>query len=653
MYNASDISKYILQEFKDGKMNKDTALQLVKKLNMKDDIAIIGMGCRLKEAEDYEEFWNMIVSQSSNIHRCETSRIDLIRSNMPGPATKEEKLFSKGSYIEGIDQFDYHFFDFKKEEADYLPPALRTAFEVVYRGLEDAGYLGERLRNNKMSIFLGTNFTKDTFFSYLKLCLENKFFNLPLEGNLLNITSGIATRIAGFYDMKGLAYMVDDSCPSAAVAIFNACTAIKNKQCTTAVAGGYLMDLTPLKRCNRSSWIFLHEDDVICRMFDENPGGSYIGEGMGVLVLKSLKEAIADGDHIHGIISGTSFNNNGSNGNFTQSSTEDIKLSAINAFKEAQVDVNDIGFLIDEGYPNKMEQGLELSGLIAGFNRFTNKKQFCGLGGISNYGYMQSCIGAMSMILCTLALEKKMLPPVYHFGTPTDAVNLCRSPFYVNDMLKEWKIEEGHTRHAVSHIYGYGGTNMVFVLKEAPELEKKEKQAREKELFILTAKTKKSMLKMIEQYIAFLTEGEELNLMDICYTASVKRFIMSEYRLAIVAFDRKDLLKKLTGVLCGEINGIDVCYAEHEVTEKEKNRKVHYESTEGKTLEEIAQGFGQQKHYCFSELYTGTSASICKIPKYIFDKESCWVYKDKNMNQFKFILQNIRTSRKANQEKKQ
>lgn len=653
MNNVKDISKYILQELKDGRINKDTALKLVKQLNVKDDIAIIGMGCRLKDTEDYEDYWNMIVSDSTNITRCPKSRIDLIRTNMPSPSIREEKQFSKGSYIKDLDMFDYEFFGFKKEDAKFLPPSFRMAIEVVYRALEDAGYLGEQLNDNNMSLFLGTNFTKETFFSYMKLCLENKFFNMPLEANLLNLTSGIANRITSFYNFKGLSYMVDNSCPSAAVAIYNACNAIKAKQCTTAVAGGMLIDLTPIKLCNKNSWIFVHEDDVITKMFDEKPGGGYVGEGVGVFVLKSLKEAIADGDHIHGIISGMSSNNNGQNGNFTQSSMEDIKKATVNAFKDAQVDVNDIGFLIDEGYPNKLEQGIELSGLIAGFNRYTNKKQFCGLGAISNYGYLQSSIGVFSMMLCTLAMKKKTLPPVYHFGTPTDAVNLCRSPFYVNDMPKEWKIEEGHSRHSVAHVYGYGGTNMIFVLKEPPVPEKIEKKKREQELFILTAKTKKSMLKMIQQYIEFFSDGTEKNLLDICYTASVKRFIFAEYRLAIVASDEKDLLEKLKQVMHGKINGQDVVYAEREVTEKEKNRKIRYTPTQGMTLNEIAQGFGNQDNFCFSELYQDTTAQLCKIPRYEFDKSSCWVFKDKNMNQFKFILENIKSARQKQKEEKQ
>lgn len=645
MSNISDVSKYVLQELKQGNISKDIALNLVKKLNMKEEIAIIGMGCKLKNTDGYEDYWDMFMSESSHIGRCPKSRIDLVRTNMPGLTVSDELQYSKGGYIEGIDKYDYRFFGFTKEDADFMPPSLRISLEVVYRALEDAGYLGERLKKNKMGVFLGNNFSKDTYFSYLKMCLENKFYNIPLEGNLLNITSGNATRISSCFDLKGPSYMIDASCPSGAIAIYNACTAIKTRQCTTAVAGGILLDLTPVKRTNMTNWIFIHEDDIISKMYDENPGGGYIGEGTGVLVLKLLKDAIADGDRIHGIISGMSYNNNGQNGNFTQSTMEDVKKATINALKDAQVNVNDIGLLIDEGYPNKMEQGIELSGLIAGFNHFTNKKQFCGLSGISNYGYLQSSIGPLSMILCTLALKKKIIPPVYHFGTPTDAVNLCRSPFYVNDIVKEWKIEEGHSRHAAVQIYGYGGTNLLYVLREPPVKEKIEKNIRSKELFILTAKTKKSMFNMIRQYIEFLSDDAEKNLMDICYTASVRRLIFPEYRLAIVASDVKDLLCKLKMVMRGQVDEKNIVYSEHEVTDKEKNTKVRYTQTEGKTLNEIAAEFGMQKNFYFSELYNDTTAEMCEIPQYVFDKESCWVFKDENMNQFKFILNNIREAR--------
>ena len=625
MNNANKISKYILTELKAGRIQEKTAIELVKRVNEKEDIAVIGMGCKFSDKETYGDMWDVIANKRTTIERVSKRRIDLIRPNVHPFIINHDKKFNKGSYIKDIDKFDYDFFNVEKEAADYVQPSLRTVLEVVYHTLEDAGYLGEALKNNKTGVFVGNNFSKDTIFSYLKVCLENSHFNLSTDELLYNFTSGLATRIANFFDLHGPTYTIDASCPSSAMAIYNACRALKDNTCTTAIAGGLIMDLVPAKRYNNLVWIFIHEDNIITRLFDENPEGSYFGEGSAFLMLKPLSKALEDGDRIHGIISGESINNNGGNSTYTQSSMEDLKKAVVKAVKEAKVDVNDIGLAVGEGYPHKMEEGIELSGIINGINQFTDKRQFCALSGISNLGYLQSAIAAFSTILCMQALERKLIPPNYHFNTPNDAINLCRSPFYVNDTLRDWECEEGKSRYALGQFYGFGGSNVIMIYKEAPEyiITKKEKR---QEILLITGKTENSFQKNLDNMIEFLLNSEESSLTDICYTASTRRILCEEYRLAVVADSKEELISNLRAFRTIGKTRQNVFYCDHTSDDKAKQRKIRMQSVEGKNYTAIAEEFCRGSSFEFSQLYEGTGAQFIEIPSYAFDRRACWCY---------------------------
>ena len=628
MPDFNKISKYVLEELRAGRIDKATAISLIKKFNEREDIAIIGIGCKFSNTERYEDYWELLKNKRTAIERCSKRRIDLVRSHFPKQILANESLYCKGAFIQDIEMFDHDLFSMTREKASTMNPGHRMMIQAVYRTLEDAGYLGEKNLENKTGVFVGNNFTKDALFSYAHMALEDTNFNFSFDYMLNNWSSGLATRVANLFDLKGGAYTVDASCPSSTIAIINACQALKNKQCTTAIAGGLLVDMAPIKVYNNSGWIFLHEDDITTRSYDDNPGGAYLAEGAAAVYLKPLTQAIEDGDRIHGIICGYSFNNNGANGSFTQSSVEDIKKVVVKAIKNAQVDVNDIDYLEGEGYPNKVEEGLELAGLAAGFSQLTERKQFCGLGSISaNVGYLQSAIGVFSLIKIVMAMKHRTIPPIYHFVEPTDMVNLSRSPFYVSDMAKEWTATDGKPRLAAMYSYGYGGNNLLSLVQEAPP-ERHSSATGRTELFVLSARSEKSFKERIRSFIALLSdERKEISFSDLCYTASVCRPSYGEYRLAILAKDRQELLAKLKELAASEKSSEGVYVGIR--SETEKNRKLIRLSPKGKRLEEIAESFCVGKNYLFAELYEGMTVYREELPDYPFDKQRCWSEKKK------------------------
>jgi len=613
----------VLEELRANRIDKATAISLIKKFNEREDIAIIGMGCKLSDMEDYESYWELFKNKRTVVERCEKKRIDLIRDHFPKQILADESLYCKGSFIKDIEMFDHDIFSLSYEEGCSMNPGQRVMIQTVYRTLEDAGYLGEKNVGNKTGVFIGNNFTKDALFSYSQMALNNSNMNFSFEYMLNNWSSGLATRIANLFDLKGGAYTIDASCPSSTFAITTACQALRNKQCSMAIAGGILVDMAPIKVYNNSGWIFLHEDNITTRAYDNNPGGAYLAEGAGAVLLKPLTKAIEDGDKIHGIICGHSLNNNGASGAFTQSSVEDIKKVVVSAIKNAQVDVNDIDYLEGEGYPSKMEEGLELSGLIGGFSQLTERKQFCGLGSISaNVGYLQSAIGVFNLIKVLMAMKNKTIPPQYRFVEPTDMVNLTRSPFYVSDYLKPWTADDGKPRLSAIYSYGYGGNNLLLVMQEAPERKHSAPQERT-ELFVLTAKSETSFYERVRLFEEYLSdESKKISFTDLCYTASVCRPIYNPYRLAILASSREDLLEKLKAFKNGE-NEIDGVYFIHQPDAEKKRRMIRI-SPKGKALQEIAETFVGGTNYLFAELFEGLQVYHEDIPQYVFDKKRCW-----------------------------
>lgn len=382
--------------------------------------------------------------------------------------------------------------------------------------------------------------------------------------------------------------------------------------------------MAPIQRYNKTGWIYMHEDDQITKSYDNNVGGVYVGECVATVLLKPLEKAIKDGDRIHGVIKGISFKNNGSNGGFTRSSVEDIKKTIISAIKEAQIDPSDLGCFESEGYAHKLEEGLQVAGLSEGIGQFTNRKQYCALGSIvGNVGYVQSAIGVSNMIKLVMAMKHKVIPPLNHFVSSTDVINLCKTPFYVSDISKKWEVDKNKKRYAGMYSSGYGGTNLVTILEEAPIMEKESEQEKQ-ELFTFSAKSKFSFLKGIDAYISFLQKNNDIRLCDICYTTNVRRSIFLEHRLAIIAENCEDLLDKLITFRENEKNMEHTYHSVYYYSKKELNRKRPLMEIGNNNMYFVAKAFCQGTNFKFSTLYEKRNVYYCELPPYVFDKSASW-----------------------------
>lgn len=630
--NRNRMAKEMLEAVRDQRMDKATAISFLKQLNARTDIAIIGMGLRVPGIEEPDEFWDLIQHGHSTIQRSTKHRMDLIRDCFPKQLLNEESTYSKGSFFDKLDEFDSTCFHLSPKEAAEMSPTHRLMLETTYHALEDAGYLGEKNQGNQTPVFIGNNFTKELMFSYSTLLLASRNYRFRFASMLANWSSGLATRLAAYFDLKGTSYTVDASCPSSTMAVIDACNAIRSGKTDMAVAGGILLDFAPIKSFNNTGWIFAHDDAIVPRSYDRNPGGAFIGEGAGVIVLKRLDKALQDGDVIHSVIRGYGRNNNGSNGAFTRSNVEDIKKVVGQAIRDAQVNADDISFLMGEGYTDRMEEGLELAGLTSGFRQFTERTQFCGLGSITgNLGYLQSAIGVFQIMTMTLALKKKMLPPVTHFVEPTDFIHLGRTPFYVNDRLRFWDKSDDAERLCALFQYGFGGNNTMLILQEAPirSISWTAPQVVDRrELFVLSAASEQSLRTLVQSMITFLSEEPLPPLRDVCYSVLVGRKHHSEYRLAVLCSSLMELKNKLMRFL-QEKAATDGIYFSKPTKKSPRGERTRRKSIDGLSLMDIARSYCQGSNYNFMELYRNTSCQQVTLPIYSFDRTSCWVNKEK------------------------
>ncbi|WP_428910879.1 beta-ketoacyl synthase N-terminal-like domain-containing protein [Niallia sp. Krafla_26] len=625
MTNSQDMLMYISNLVKEKKIDKELGKEIYKHYleQTEDEVAVIGMGCKTPQSDNYEDFWSMILNKETLISMCPRERIDLVKGMIYREGGEDESLYHKGSFFRDLDQLDYSMFNLSKEDASLMDPAQRMMLRVAFRTLEDAGYLGEKRLNNKsVGVYVGHNFTSSLLIHYLAYFGADNF-----EALLLNWTSGFAARISHVFDLKGPSLTIDNACTSSSTAILNACHAIKYGECEMALAGGVSILLVPSNRISLD-WVFNHDNTIITKGYGENPGGCYLGEGAGMIMLKSLKAAIRDGDQIHGILKGGSQSNNGLNGDFNKNSAEDITDLIIKGLQDAKVHVKNIQYVEGEGYAEKLEEALEISGISNAFKKFTNQKQYSALGTVSaNIGYTQAAAGIFSGIKALMSLKNSTIPPVYKYDRPSKLVNLTNTPFYINDLSRNWETEEGEQRCALTVSTSFGGLNVALIYQEAPELEKSRSSVDRPQLWVLSARSEYSLRSTIQKWIQFLPETHE-SLQDICFTTLTGREHYFPYRLAIVANSKEELLDKLIQFANDSSPNHQVYYGSGLVKKSTSLRKMDefkaQQELADDNLNELGRLYSQGVTIPFQPLFHNTPSRICSVPQYVFDETSCW-----------------------------
>lgn len=591
-----NLKKYILEQVSQKKLSHTDAKALLLELQESahapektDDIAIIGMSCKLPESKNIDQYWNNIENGKSCICDFPDDRnedIEHIFANphyvefLGGVALPENKKLSKedfnqGGYLKDVDKFDADFFNISPREAKFMEPLQRLMLETAWGAIDEAGYGGHKIYGTNTGVYIGRDFTSGSMY---------KYFTVPDSMHMTGSWTGImASRISYIYNLRGPAIVIDTACSSGLVSVYKACQAIQNKECDMAIAGGICIGSTSLKGGEGNSLNSVESDDNIVRTFDKRANGTVWGEGVGALLLKPLSKAIADGDNIHAVIKGGDINNDGASNGITAPNVDAQENVIVNAWKNAKIDPETIRYVEAHGTGTVLGDPIELKALTNSFRKYTNNVQFCGIGSVkTNVGHLVAASGMASIIKVILALKHKKIPPTINFMDPNPYVNFIESPIYIVDKLTEWEKGDAPRRAGVSS-FGFSGTNCHMVLEEAPEISREEVELNKPCILTLSAKKQNILRDLVQNYCDYLKKDYEIPLLsDLCYTANTGRGHY-EYRLALVVTSIDDLKRKIELINKSEfdtINDKEIYYGYHKIVSDKKQNREKGEITE-------------------------------------------------------------------------
>jgi acyl transferase domain-containing protein len=505
------------------------------------DIAIIGMAGRFPGAKNIAEFWQNLKNGVESISFFSAEQLGSlgIDSLLNNP-----NYVRAGGVLEGIDMFDASFFGVSAREAEILDPQQRLFLECAWEALEDAGYDSERF-NGTIGVYAGAG----TNYYLLNNLYGNRHFletHEPFETLILNDKDFLATRVAYKLNLTGPALTIQTACSTSLVAVHAACQSLLDYQCDIALAGGVRIDPQLANGYLYQEGMILAPDGH-CRAFDEKARGTVRGNGVGVVALKRLSDALADRDFIYALIKGSAVNNDGSTKvGYTAPSV--VGQAAVVAMAQAMsgIDPETISYIEAHGTGTLLGDPIEIAGLTQAFRAKTQKKGFCAIGSLkTNVGHTDAAAGIAGLIKTTLALRHKLIPPSLNFVKANPEIDFEHSPFYVNSTLCEWRAHGAPRRAGVSS-FGIGGTNAHAVIEEAPPLDTSG-ASRPWQLLVLSAKTKTALEAAGRNLSEHLEQHPDLELADVAFTLQVGRKAFN-HRRALVCQDLNEAAKALKSV---------------------------------------------------------------------------------------------------------
>lgn len=506
-------------------------------------IAVIGMSGRFPGARNIETFWHNIAGGVKSIRFF--SDEELLAMGLDPALLAQPNCVKAGSLLEEIDKFDASFFGYTPREAEVMDPQHRFFLECAWETLEGAGYSTEDAQH-LIGIFAGSGFC-----SYL---VRNLFADPARLANvgMLQVSIGnerdaLTSSVAYKLNLKGPCVAVQTFCSTSLVAIHMACQSLLNYECDMALAGGVAIDIPPTGAYLYTEGGIVSPDGE-CRTFDAQAQGSVMGNGVGVVLLKRLRDALNDGDPISAIVRGSAVNNDGSQRVSITAPGLDGQTEVIaEAIGNAHVPIESIGYIEAHGTATEMGDAVEVSAMMRAFEDVTDQKQFCALGSVKpNVGHLDRASGVTGFIKTVLALQHQQLPPSLNFERTSADIDLKQSPFYVNTQLQAWPTRDGMPRRAGVSSFGLGGTNAHLVLEEPP-LPESGGPSRAHQLLLLSAKSETALEQMTRNLGQHLQDHPELSLADVAFTLQTGRNVFG-YRRMLVCQDRTEALNVLQAV---------------------------------------------------------------------------------------------------------
>lgn len=496
------------------------------------DIAIIGMSGRFPKAKSISEFWDNIYRGDESITFY--SDKELIALGIDKETLAAPNYVKASSIIEGVEYFDANFFGYTPGDAMKLDPQVRIFEECAWEALEDAGYNPEAY-TGKIGVFAGASsnfYWQQLTYNQSRSSVSDLFNTMQL-----NDKQFLPTQVSYRLNLKGPAVYVNTACSTSLVAIHMACQSIQSGECQMAMAGAVSITQTKKGGYQSEEGMILSKDGH-CRSFDKDASGTIFGNGAGIVILKSLEDAIQDRDNIYAVIKGSAVNNDGKDKTGYTAPAIDGQRNVIEeALQLSGLSSEKINFVEAHGTGTPLGDPIEIESLIQAYN--TDQKEYCAIGSVkSNIGHLDVAAGAAGFIKSVLAVKSGILPASINYSNPNPQINFSNSPFFVNTKQLNLKETNNSPIRAGVSSFGIGGTNSHIIIEEKPVVERV-LQKQNWNLLILSAQTQSALKETEERLIQSLLKAEGDEIEDIAYTLGVGRKGF-KYRKAVVCQNRGD-----------------------------------------------------------------------------------------------------------------
>ncbi len=612
------------------------------------NVAIIGVSCKFPGANNYSEFWDNLVGKRSSISEIPLSRWNW-REYWGDPKQQAKKSNSKwGGFVADVDAFDANFFGILPKVVETMDPQQRLVLELVWGCLEDAGVAPSSLRGKKVGVMLGV-FNHD-----YKETQDSTNISIEAHYSTGTAASIIANRVSHYFDFKGPSFPIDTACSSSLNAIHSAIQALKFGDCEMALAGGVNLLLTPTRHISFSKMGMLSPTGQ-CITFDASANGYVRGEGAGLVLLKPLEKAIADGDAIYGVIKGTAVNHCGETYTLTYPSSIAQANVIQEAHERAEVPINTVNYIEAHGTGTPKGDPIEFEGLLRAFETLAARQGvsltpgYCALGSVkTNIGHLEAAAGIAGVIKVLLAFRNKQLPALQNFSSINPKISINNTPFSILGESKKWVPERvsndnqnvtAPLRAGVSS-FGFGGTNSHIVLEEFARGEKPKTIKKPAYLIALSAKSPAALQRLKSNLLVWLDKNQDTGLQDLSAGLLVGRDHHS-VRFGCVVKDMKSAIQALQDSM-GDKAQYSIVDRDNlellaEATQSaneliEKSLRNEGKKNYSQHLGLLAELYVKGADPVWCDLFVGGTTQRLNLPTYPFEKDTFWIAQPENKN---------------------
>ena len=512
-----------------------------------DDIAVIGLGCRLPgDIHGPDELWEFLGAGRSAVSTVPEGRWDAFNDGSPNAAAALAATTQWGSFLNDVDAFDADFFGITPREADRIDPQQRLLLEVTIEALEHAGIPAETLQRSLTGVFAGSCVSE---YGYLA---SRDLENIDAWTGTGGALSIIANRLSYFLDLRGPSLTVDTACSSSLVAVHLACQSLRTGQSDLAIAAGVNLILSPVVTRSFDAAEAMSPTGA-CRAFDASADGFVRGEGCGVAVLKRLSDAVRDGDRVLAVVRGSAVNQDGrSNGLMAPNPAAQAAVLRA-ACADAGIAPSEIDYVEAHGTGTLLGDPIEARALGAVYGRGRPLEAPLLAGAVkTNLGHLEAAAGIVGLIKTTLAVQHGVIPANLHFEKPNTHIPFDDLRLKIVDETTAWP-ETGRPRRAGLSSFGFGGTNAHIVLEQAPELTAPEEMpAPPVTTLVVSGKSVERLAEMATTLADWMTgAGSQIPLADIAHTLNHHRTHHGTFA-TVCAADREEAVAGLRALAAGQ-----------------------------------------------------------------------------------------------------